>query len=306
MPGAPRPCPDRVSTIVHVSASLRVRAVRCTIPAGECGAIEYAAASTLALPQRGVFIRYDAPQRVCIADRSHGVFFTADRPYRVRHPAPGGDDCLVLEPAPDALRELLDVLDPPTADRPAEPFRTSAILLAPRQILERRLLWQRLQTGRVDPLEIDARAHDLFASAVRQAAAPRPGRFAGSRGAALAFAAQELMAARPQSRWSLTTIAAEVGCSPFHLAHVFRTCLGLPIHQYLVRLRLAAALDAVLDDRLDLSRIALDNGFAHHSHFSASFRRAFGLSPSALRRHAATTRATAVRNFVTAAQRAAR
>jgi AraC-like DNA-binding protein len=39
-----------------------------------------------------------------------------------------------------------------------------------------------------------------------------------------------------------------------------------------------------LPERDDLTLLALDCGFSSHSHFSAAFSRAFGITPSRLRR----------------------
>jgi AraC-like DNA-binding protein len=41
------------------------------------------------------------------------------------------------------------------------------------------------------------------------------------------------------------------------------------------------ALEPLADGAGDLTRIALDLGFSSHSHFTAAFRRHFGLTPSA-------------------------
>jgi AraC family transcriptional regulator len=68
---------------------------------------------------------------------------------------------------------------------------------------------------------------------------------------------------------------------------VFRETAGIPIYNYVLQERLAATLDAVLDDG-DLTSIALDAGFASHSHFTARFRIFFGCTPVALRRMATT------------------
>ena len=73
-----------------------------------------------------------------------------------------------------------------------------------------------------------------------------------------------------------------MGTSPFHLARVFRRESGLTIHAYVHQLRLRTALERVMD-REDLSRVAVDLGYATHSHFTASFRRSFGVPPSSLR-----------------------
>jgi AraC-like DNA-binding protein len=72
--------------------------------------------------------------------------------------------------------------------------------------------------------------------------------------------------------------------SPYHLARLFRREVGVPIHQYVNRLRLAAALERLADGVADPTELALDLGYSSHSHFSDYFRRAFGTSPSAFRR----------------------
>ena len=64
--------------------------------------------------------------------------------------------------------------------------------------------------------------------------------------------------------------------------------------------RLAQALDAVLDGGDDLTSIALDAGFASHSHFTARFRGFFGCTPAALRRAATAAEIAELRKIVTA------
>ena len=60
--------------------------------------------------------------------------------------------------------------------------------------------------------------------------------------------------------------------------------VGAPVHQYLLRLRLAVALDRLDGGERNLSALALDLGFSSHSHFTTAFRRHYGLVPSALGR----------------------
>ena len=45
----------------------------------------------------------------------------------------------------------------------------------------------------------------------------------------------------------------------------------------------AAALERIADPALPLTELALDLGFASHSHFTDTFRRTFGRPPSAVR-----------------------
>ena len=86
-------------------------------------------------------------------------------------------------------------------------------------------------------------------------------------------------------RWTLTDIAAELRVSPVYLTQVFQQAEGLPLYRYQLHLRLARALDLVTRYD-DLTALALDLGFSSHSHFSATFRKAYGYSPSVFKRSA--------------------
>jgi len=73
--------------------------------------------------------------------------------------------------------------------------------------------------------------------------------------------------------------------SPVYLTQIFHQVEGLPLYRYQLRLRLARALD-LLGEYDDLSSLGFDLGFSSHSHFTASFRRVYGRSPSEFRQTA--------------------
>jgi AraC-like DNA-binding protein len=83
---------------------------------------------------------------------------------------------------------------------------------------------------------------------------------------------------------SLSDIARRVGVSPFYLCRSFRAATGSTLHAYRTDLRLREALNRLGDHGRDLTGLALDLGFSSHSHFTAAFRRAFGATPSSVRR----------------------
>jgi AraC-like DNA-binding protein len=58
----------------------------------------------------------------------------------------------------------------------------------------------------------------------------------------------------------------------------------------------------VLDSDAGLTEIALDAGFASHSHFTARFRAFFGHTPQQLRREARAATARQLRKIATAPQ----
>jgi AraC-like DNA-binding protein len=71
----------------------------------------------------------------------------------------------------------------------------------------------------------------------------------------------------------------------FHLARTFKARTGFSLHGYRNQLRLRAALERLRDPKAALIDIALDLGFSSHSHFTETFRRNFGKTPSAVREY---------------------
>ena len=102
----------------------------------------------------------------------------------------------------------------------------------------------------------------------------------------LANAAREILLTNPGAPHRLRDVAAALRVSPFHLAHTFREETGVSMHRYLLRVRLDMARARILAGEPSLSRLALELGFSSHSHFSAAFRSAVGVTPSEYRRSA--------------------
>jgi AraC family transcriptional regulator len=205
------------------------------------------------------------------------------QPYRVSHPVAGGDECLVLEPSLETLGEV----------RATGP---GCMPLDASLIARSRVLWYRLRQRIASALEIEESALHLFAATLRAPMSRSPQRLR-SRGAEMVEAIRLALAAHPGEAWSLATLARRVHASPWHLAHTFRELVGVPLHRYQLRARMAAALDEVLDSQRDLTTIGIALGFSSHSHFTACFRASFGVTPSALRRSA---HAEQIRKILTA------
>jgi AraC family transcriptional regulator len=99
-------------------------------------------------------------------------------------------------------------------------------------------------------------------------------------------AAKAYLAGRMSERVTLNDIARAVGASPFHLTRLFQWRTGVSLHRYMTCLRLRASLERLADGANDLAALALELGFSSHSHFTDSFRRKFGRTPSDVRRGA--------------------
>jgi AraC-like DNA-binding protein len=98
--------------------------------------------------------------------------------------------------------------------------------------------------------------------------------------------AKALLSARYAEHLTLEELGRAVNVSPFHLARSFRRHTGYTLHEYRVHLRLRAALERLSGGDEDLAIIARAVGFSSHSHLTATFRRAFGVPPSSVRKRA--------------------
>ncbi|WP_157862308.1 helix-turn-helix domain-containing protein, partial [Wenjunlia vitaminophila] len=81
----------------------------------------------------------------------------------------------------------------------------------------------------------------------------------------------------------LTELGRRLGCSPYHLSRTFRAVTGVTLSQYRTRLRVAAALERLLEGEPDLAALATDTGFYDQAHMSRVLRAETGLPPGRLR-----------------------
>jgi AraC family transcriptional regulator len=89
------------------------------------------------------------------------------------------------------------------------------------------------------------------------------------------------------TKLSLSRLAEEVGLSPQHFARLFKSTYGTTPHQYVQRLRIEAAVEALRrDPTVPIGEVAFACGFASHSHMTELMRRCLGVRPSTLRRDA--------------------
>jgi len=74
------------------------------------------------------------------------------------------------------------------------------------------------------------------------------------------------------------------GLSASQLERRFRKVLGYSPHEYLMKVRVRSACRVLEQTNWTIARIAQDCGFYDHSHFSHTFSRLMGISPSAYRK----------------------
>jgi AraC family transcriptional regulator len=275
-----RPVPEFAVDALLSSATVTIRDVYCR---GNCnckGEEEFAAATELVFPYRGVYVRHLGSDQA-VAEANQVLFFNAADGYRVSHPVPGGDASLSL-----AIDEALLLELAPSSflrDNQTPAFRAQRLRIDARTQALVALLRHSLREKIAEPLE----AESLALTLVQRALGPRTTHAAGASPGRqkLVDRAKLVLAADTARRWTLAEIAAEVRCSPVYLTQVFQQVEGMPLYRYQLRLRLARALDLVAQYD-DLTALSLDLGFSSHSHFSAAFREAYGRSPSEFRQSA--------------------
>ena len=201
--------------------------------------------------------------------------------YRVQHVGCGGRACAVtLRFSPELFTEALE--DHGLRSRAPAPG------LLPREPRARLLLHRLLRAAagseETDPLRVEELCFRLLDCCLGDAARPQRGTRRTSPAAhAIADRAREVLAERMSERLELAEVAAEVGCSVFHLCHAFKAATGTSLFRYLHQLRINEALVRIHEGATDLSGLAFDLGFASHSHFTRIFRREVGRLPSQVR-----------------------
>jgi AraC-like DNA-binding protein len=238
-------------------------------------------------PRTSVRIQHEG-QRAFVANPNLVTFYNAGQTYRRMPVAPEGDECDWYWIEPRTLAQVLARRDPASADSD-RPFRFAWGPSDPNTYLEQRRAFLHAATSlKPDRLYLEETMIGILdrivASALRsQAERARAGLCGRRRHAALAEAAKQLLTLRATDPLDLTELSGTLGCSPFHLCHVFRRQTGFTLSGFQHQIRLRRSLGRVADPGTRLTDLAQELGYASHSHFTLFFRRAFGVTPSAFR-----------------------
>ena len=79
----------------------------------------------------------------------------------------------------------------------------------------------------------------------------------------------------------LATLAGLAGLSTYHFCRAFKQSFGLPPHRYHTSRRIEHAKTLLAKPALSVTNIGMRVGFSETSSFTAAFRKATGLTPSA-------------------------
>ena len=243
----------------------------------------------IVFPRTGVLITHAGREPV-VANPNVVMFYNRGQVYRRGKLSERGDLCEWFAFDHQVIADVLRPHDRGVEDRVDRPFQLTHGPSDPSSYLLQRMVVEHLLGHRYpDYLYIEEAMLTVLGRVVESVYRARTGIARNSRSNGnsdhreLTQAVQTLLATRFQEPLRLTQIAAEMHCSPYHLCHIFRQQAGFTIHRYLNQIRLRTALEYVTQGETDLTGLALTLGYSSHSHFTESFRRAFGTPPSDLR-----------------------
>lgn len=81
---------------------------------------------------------------------------------------------------------------------------------------------------------------------------------------------------------SLDVLADNFFVSKYHIAHIFKENLGISIHQYITKKRLALCQADICSDK-PITKVYQSHGFGDYSGFYRAFKKEFGISPEKYR-----------------------
>jgi AraC-like DNA-binding protein len=254
--------------LIHESGATRILDISASHGAPPSG---FSPTYQVVLPYLGVFA-YSVGRRSTLIDTNRTLMTPANVDFVDSHPVRGmGHSAVVVAPASDVMDEMCRLLG-------SSPARVFNELSRPASA-SARLATHRLRTladQGADPLESDEVAINILREVIN---APVTGRAPSPR---VVARAKQVIHERGLERISLDDVARAVGVSPVYLTQEFSRAEGVPLYRYQLQLRLSRAL-VELPDCGDITGLALDLGFASHSHFGAAFRRTFAITPAEFR-----------------------
>lgn len=248
-----------------------------------------------AFPRTSVRIQHDGG-RPFVASPNVVTLYNLGQAYLRDRVTDEGDRCEWFAVEPGVLIETLAAHDPSVFDDLEHPFQIPFTPGDPGTYLLQRLVVRHVaEAERVDALFVEEtvlRVLDRVAASVARSrnVEPEPRPETGAGAAEVVDAVRAILARRFRESLSLADLGRRSGYSVFHLSRVFRKKTGSTLHAWQSRLRLLTGLEQVTEPGVDLGGVANDLGYASHSHFTAAFRRAFGITPSAFRAAASTRR----------------
>jgi AraC family transcriptional regulator len=222
-----------------------------------------------------------------VADSTVVPLYNQGHPYRRGPISADGDRTDWFGVAPAVLRDVAAAFAPGPVGRTASIFPTPCVPASAEMFLAQRFVFHHLRSGApADRLYVEETILGVLGDVLERAFGTVAAHPLSPAQRGVVQRAREHLNRTCRRREGIAEVADAVGASVFHLCRLFRRGTGVSLHAYRTELRLRRSLEW-LQDGGDILTVALDAGFSHHSHFTAAFRRAFGVVPSGFRAMAA-------------------
>ena len=83
---------------------------------------------------------------------------------------------------------------------------------------------------------------------------------------------------------SAESIAEIVGLHPNYATNLFTKVMRIPVQKFVIRMRLIRARSLLFDGSLSIANVAFQSGFVSQTQFYEHFRKAYGMTPSQMRK----------------------
>ena len=235
-------------------------------------------------PLAGVNIMHLGDQSLVVDPTSVTLCALGDV-YRVSHPHGSGEITVQVTVPGNLMVSALASRDERLVRAEDRPFAARQVPRSPKLHLQLVRLLTAARSAFPEALEIEESTLgllDAVAGALSKGRAipPTP---VSDEDRDLAVASAALLAARHSESLGLDQVATALGVSKFRLCRVFKRVNGETLWQRVQQLRARRAAVELAAGANDLSALGLSLGYSSHSHFTQSFRRVFGSTPSALR-----------------------
>jgi AraC-like DNA-binding protein len=227
--------------------------------------------------------------RAEVTTPNNATFYNFGQSYSREAIGAEGDECDWLAVSPALLRAVPSALDRDVDDGRLFP-RAFAPVGPATFFAQRRLFALASDPGApLNSLQLEEAVTGLIGSVVNEACEfwglsgkthrrPRP--LCHRRRLQIIEDAKALLAREYWTDLSLADLARRLHCSAAHLSRMFHAATGFKLCDFRQELRLRKGLFLLEESGLEIGDIAVQVGFASHSHFTSAFHRRFGMNPS--------------------------
>jgi AraC family transcriptional regulator len=274
------------SVVIFASEIVRVGRFRCPIGHPLFNDSGPTRDYCFVFPRTSVWIEHEGT-RPFVADANVIPFYNPASPYLRRAISSLGDRTDWFGIAPDLLRDALMAHDPVATTDSDRLFRFASGPATPHSYLWQRTVYEYVEAHeRPDCLLVEESVVSLLAQVLRDTYRTAPPLRRHRHHHDIVEDARAHLSTTFARSERLSEIARAVGVSVYHLCRLFKQASGSTLHHHRNQLRLKHSL-GLLRDCDDILAVALALGYSGHSHFTRTFRRAFGISPSEWRTRSA-------------------